>query len=61
MEIESCSWKGIKKSALLYNLKLQEFFRAYLTTSCKMGNMRVGFLSVGMQKNSDAYWGGIFF
>lgn len=46
LNIEASGWKGIKKSALLYNQKCQNFFREFLKTMCLQHRLRIAFLSI---------------
>ena len=45
-QIEAESWKGRKRSALLYNQKLKNFFRIYTELACKEKTLRLCFFYI---------------
>ena len=64
LRIESSGWKGRAGSALMFNLPLQRFMRAYTQHACRLGILQLCYLkcnneSIAMQigiQYADRYW-----
>jgi CelD/BcsL family acetyltransferase involved in cellulose biosynthesis len=50
MKIEASGWKGDNKSALIFKLNLQKFFKDFLYEMCLHQKLRIAFLTIGETK-----------